>query len=105
MVSCCVFVGLHSRTGFPHLRPRPFTSSISFRLNTCKSVSKQKTLTPFRMNTYEKHRGVGVLLLTRPPRKGVCPERPSGGHGLAPSGVEGSRVTVLPLWTIASGKP
>src|SRR6266852_3053401 len=25
-----------------------------FRINTCKSVSKQMTLTPFRMNTYEK---------------------------------------------------
>src|SRR5260370_10424345 len=25
-----------------------------FRMNTCKSVSKQRTLTPFRMNTYEK---------------------------------------------------
>src|SRR6266852_5661318 len=24
-----------------------------FRINTCKSVSKQGTLTPFRMNTYE----------------------------------------------------
>src|SRR5712692_6196151 len=26
----------------------------SFRMNTCKSVSKQRTLTTFRMNTYEK---------------------------------------------------
>src|SRR5258708_27708382 len=25
-----------------------------FRMNTCKSVSKQRTLTTFRMNTYEK---------------------------------------------------
>ena len=25
-----------------------------FRMNTCKSVSKQMTLTAFRMNTYEK---------------------------------------------------
>jgi hypothetical protein len=30
----------------------------TFRMNTCKSVSKQKTLTPFRMNTCEK-RGEG----------------------------------------------
>src|SRR5260370_42402380 len=30
-----------------------------FRINTCKSVSKQTTLTPFRMNTYEKHGGWG----------------------------------------------
>ncbi len=26
----------------------------TFRINTCKSVSKQMTLTPFRINTYEK---------------------------------------------------
>src|SRR6266849_8434232 len=26
----------------------------TFRINTCKSVSKQTTLTTFRMNTYEK---------------------------------------------------
>jgi len=30
-----------------------------FRMNTCKSVSKQRTLTPFRMNTYEKQGGRG----------------------------------------------
>jgi hypothetical protein len=30
-----------------------------FRINTCKNVSKQGTLTLFRMNTYEKPRGVG----------------------------------------------
>src|ERR1700687_3996020 len=30
----------------------------TFRINTCKSVSKQSTLTPFRMNTYRK-RGEG----------------------------------------------
>src|SRR6266849_7020273 len=33
--------------------------SISFTINTCKSVSKQTTLTPFRINTYEKHRERG----------------------------------------------
>jgi len=40
-----------------------------FRINTCKSVSKHTTLTLFRMNTYEKHRGRGggELLLTRLP--------------------------------------
>jgi hypothetical protein len=45
--------------------PGPVASSISFGINTCKSVSKQTTLTIFRINTYEKHRGVGALLLTR----------------------------------------
>src|SRR5258707_10705020 len=76
MLSFRVFVGLHSRTGFPHFRPRPLTSSISFRINTCKSVSKQTTLTPSRMNTYEKHRGVGVLLLTTHPTRIAIPPAP-----------------------------
>ncbi len=31
-----------------------------FRINTCKSVTKQITLTLFRINTYEKHRGEGA---------------------------------------------
>ncbi len=35
-----------------------------FRINTCKSVSKQRTLTIFRMNTYAK-RGEGVWPLAR----------------------------------------
>jgi hypothetical protein len=34
--------------------PRPITP---FRINTCKSVSKQTTLTSFRITTYEKHGG------------------------------------------------
>src|SRR5260370_10837634 len=29
-----------------------------FRMNTCERVSKQRTLTTFRMNTYEKQREV-----------------------------------------------
>ena len=33
-------------------------ASKPFRMNTCKSVSKQRTLTTFRINTYEK-RGEG----------------------------------------------
>jgi hypothetical protein len=31
----------------------------SFRINTCKSVTKQTTSTISRINTYEKHRGEG----------------------------------------------
>jgi hypothetical protein len=42
-----------------------FLLAIPSRINTSKSVSKQTTLTFFRINTYEKHRGEGVLLLTR----------------------------------------
>src|SRR5258708_6508361 len=56
-----------------HSSPTPSRASHSssnlFRMNTCKSVSKQRTLTPCRMNTYEKHRGVGVLLLTTHPMR------------------------------------
>src|ERR1700730_2806646 len=35
-----------------------------FRMNTCKSVSKQRTLSTSRMNTYAKPRGRGVIWLT-----------------------------------------
>ena len=34
----------------------------SFRIRTCKSVSKQRTLIAFRINTYKKH-GEGVLVV------------------------------------------
>src|SRR6266852_7758113 len=59
------------------------TTLTTFRINTSKSVSKQRTLSSFRMNTYEKQRGGGVLSLTRHPMKGVCPERPSGVKDLS----------------------
>jgi hypothetical protein len=38
------------------LNSRPFKTATltTFRINTCKSVSKQRTLTPFRINTYKK---------------------------------------------------
>src|SRR5260370_7599899 len=53
--------------GRPHLA-QFWCNASPFRINTCKSVSKQTTSTPFRMNTYEK-RGRGVqLLLTRIPK-------------------------------------
>ena len=44
-----------------------------FRINTCKSVSKQRTSTPFRMNTYEKTPGGGgiVPILERPQTKRI----------------------------------
>jgi hypothetical protein len=37
-----------------------------FRMNSCKSVSKQRTLTAFRMNTCEKTRGRGVSRFRSP---------------------------------------
>ena len=39
----------------------------SFRMRTCKRLSKQRTSTPFRMNTYEKQGGRGVPLLSTVP--------------------------------------
>jgi hypothetical protein len=37
----------------------PPNALTTFRINTCKSVSKQTTLSPFRMNTYAKPGGGG----------------------------------------------
>ncbi len=45
--------------------PRFMTASISLRINTCKSVSKQTTLTPFRMNTCEKRGEGGTFIPLR----------------------------------------
>jgi hypothetical protein len=33
-----------------------------FKINTCKSVSKQRTLTSFKINTYEKQAGWGGMI-------------------------------------------
>jgi hypothetical protein len=46
--------GILVRSSHPHFCLIPDRSSISFRINTCKSVSKQTILTSFRINTYEK---------------------------------------------------
>src|SRR6267143_6245547 len=48
-----------------------------FRINICKSVSKQRTSTPFRMNTYEKTRGGGphTYLLFYHHCHRLCPAR------------------------------
>jgi hypothetical protein len=65
----------------------PFTICTYKKLacNPCRiCTSKTKNLKPRRINTYEKHRGVGVILLTGYPTKGICPERPSGAKGLSP---------------------
>jgi hypothetical protein len=56
-----------SRFDFPFpLRP--------FRMNTCESVSKQMTLTSFRINTYEEHRGRGGVIVNQIPDEEICPE-------------------------------
>ncbi len=41
----------HFAKGCKNAKTAPLTT---FRINTCKSVSKQRTLTLFRINTYEK---------------------------------------------------
>src|SRR5712664_2574438 len=63
----------------------------SFRINTCKSLSKQTTLTLFRINTYEKHRRRGLLLLTRNLKAPSAIHRPALDFvGVSPPG---SRIT------------
>jgi hypothetical protein len=59
--SCRYALCLSQRGGYTPLPPtdRGTRVSYSFRINTCESVSKQMTLTPFRMNTYEKTGGRG----------------------------------------------
>ncbi len=58
-----------------------------FRMNTCKSVSKQRTSTSFRMNTYEKTTGgVGAVGNDSLPR---------GAFTLIPSSVHSSKFRIL----------
>ena len=50
----------------------------SFRIRTCKSVSKQRTLIAFRINTYKKYReGVVVMVNLRAPASHIF-NRPPG---------------------------
>ena len=49
---------------FPSLRHCARYSLKPFRMNTCKTLSKQTTLSAFGMNTCEKPRGEGGLWLT-----------------------------------------
>jgi hypothetical protein len=64
--TACRLFSQNTRGGIPPgdrahpLFPRSVRAAAStFKINTSKSVSKQATLTPFRMNTYEKPRGRG----------------------------------------------
>jgi hypothetical protein len=48
-------------------------SSLSpFRMNTCRTITKQTTLTPFRINTYAKPRGEGVPSQALPDHLAAC---------------------------------
>jgi hypothetical protein len=53
---------LSFRTISVHFKP--------FRINTCKSVSKQTTLSTFRINTYEKTGGWGEGTVAAPTPEG-----------------------------------
>jgi len=55
---------MNTDSGGPHFAQ--FWCNVSpFRMNTCKGVSKQWTLTPFRMNTYEKQGGWGGVMVNQ----------------------------------------
>src|SRR6266851_3703588 len=56
----------------------------TFRINTCKSVSKQRTLTTFRMNTYAKQ-GEGGTQHFRLSVKGDCIPAAAFFHFRAPT--------------------
>ena len=57
---------LTPQSDLPPPQPSPIIVSITpFRINTCKSVSKQRISSSFRINTYEKPRGGCQLLFTR----------------------------------------
>jgi len=54
-------LGCHSEGSACPDHPAQFWCNLSpFRINTCKSISKQTALTRFRINTYEKTGGWGA---------------------------------------------
>jgi hypothetical protein len=64
--------------------------AVTYLESTLVEVLILNNFKPSRMNTYEKYRGEGVLLLTRHPMKDVCPacpdpvgERPSEARDLS----------------------
>src|SRR6266852_2745172 len=60
---CRVVLGSGSKLfGFSSSDCKSAAPVSPFRMNTCKSVSKQRTLTTFRMNTCEKQGGGGTYL-------------------------------------------
>src|SRR6266403_2971171 len=71
------------------LEPSKFHACNLFRFHTyepSRKCGKQRTYRKpksFRCNTYKKHRGEGLLWLTRHSVRGVCPERPSGEKDLS----------------------
>jgi hypothetical protein len=62
LLHVCIPPGQSSHYGWQN-----HPSANLFRMNTCKSVLKQTTLSIFRMNTYEKHRGWGAVMVNQLP--------------------------------------
>jgi hypothetical protein len=60
----CALFDKNTRGGIPLFHSRVTRRAplalTPFRITTCKNVSKQRTLTSFKMNTYVKPRGRGV---------------------------------------------
>ena len=82
----------------------------TFRINTCESIPKQTTLTLFRINTYEKHRGEGVGQKRIPGEVSalvgrlLCPERGGSSQALVYVGQCLLRgITRLPPTLVANG--
>jgi hypothetical protein len=76
----------------------PARSSISFRINTCKSVSKQTTLTLFIINTYEKPgEGMGHLKAGRYEKHGPAREALTIGDMPGPAPGSGEVRKMLPV--------
>src|SRR5713101_7952301 len=69
-------------------------ASKPFRMNTCESVSKQRTLTTFRMHTYEKHPRRGTSEHLR--HASLSPSYAPRGASI-PCGL--SRLRILPVTT------
>src|SRR6267143_4983533 len=53
----------------------------TFRINTCKSVSKQRTLTIFRINTYEKQGEGGPVIVNQKSDEGFLSRATIGSGG------------------------
>src|SRR6266404_1880076 len=79
-------------SGSSRLKSLRFHACNLFRCNTygpSRKCGKQRTYRkpkPFRCNTYKKHRGEGLLWLTRYSIKGFSSERPSRAWGLSSIG-------------------
>src|SRR5216684_2584648 len=76
------------------------TTLTTFRINTCKSVSKRRTLTTFRINTYKKPRGGGAP--TRAPLQlPASSTQPPEPHAPRSASIprDLSRLRILPVTT------